>query len=194
MNQCLNAIRRKVCHQRVTVSSARDEEMPSRFGILRVTTGKSKIRNIKELRQITVCDPAPSRVPDVEMQQLRAEPGGLHFIQSTVPAGNTVDVFLGRAIVAKKSHSISYVFVARSDRPSIPKGAEILGWIEAEGGGVPECTGAYPAVSCAVRLGCVLYQYQSMSFGELAQSRHLSWATEEVHRDDCPSAMAKRSV
>jgi hypothetical protein len=72
--------------------------------------------------------------PLVEVTELDAQNGSLERVEAAAVADAGVDVAAAGAVEAVLEQSVSDFLVAGEDHAAVAVGAQILGWIEGEGG------------------------------------------------------------
>ena len=104
-------------------------------------------------------------VPFGKVAQLDLENGGLDGVEAGVPADLVVVVAAGHAVGAERAGAGGELRVGGGDEAGVAEGGEVLGGVEAEGGGVAERAGAAGRLArrsprCAEGLGGVFDQKQ----------------------------------
>ena len=83
-------------------------------------------------------DGAAGLVPAVDVFELDLEDGALEAVHAGVPADLVVVVAAAHAVLAQHAGALGQVVGVGGDHAGVARGAQVLGGIEAEGGGIAE--------------------------------------------------------
>src|SRR5438093_6105766 len=96
------------------------------------------------------------------------------------------------SVVAQRARQQSHPVAVRGERAALAVGAEVLGGIEAEGGGPAEAADAPAVVARAVGLAGILDDGDVVASGDRQDGIEIRGPAVEVHRHDCPRARGDR--
>ena len=102
-----------------------------------VSAGFGQARGVKE-RVVTLGDGAAGLVPVVDVLELDLEDGALEAVHAGVPAQFVVVVAAAHAVLAQHAGALGQLVGVGGDHAGVAGGAEVLGGIEAEGGGIAQ--------------------------------------------------------
>ena len=105
-----------------------------------IGAGLDQSRGMKE-RVIAAGDGAAELVPAVDVLELDGEDGALEAVHAGVPADFVVVVAAAHSVLAQHAGALGDFIGVGGDHAGVARGAEVLGGIKAEGGGIAESAG-----------------------------------------------------
>ena len=116
--------------------------------------------------RVTACDFSSATVPRIKVRQHGSQHGGLHLIETTVPAtqGNDL-IFRLPAILAQRLYPCSKGWSVRNDGAPIANPSQVLGWIKTETARMGPASGSVSVAAGTVSLSAVLDQGNSGAVG-----------------------------
>ena len=128
--------------------------------------------------------PCPSRaVRRIEPRQLDAEHRGLQLVQSLIEPSLDVLTLAPLSLIAQATAALGDPIVVRADRTAVSKPSQVLAWIEAEGRGISERSGAGTLPAGTMRLGGVLDHEQAVAPSEPPDCVHVADLPVQVDGD-----------
>jgi len=144
---------------------------------------------------VAACGAAARIVPGVEPLQLGGEHYRLQRVETSVAAlARHVHIALTLAVVAEQAAPLGEPSVARYHGAGFAHGPEVLGGIEAEGGGIADAAAGAPPVASAVRLRGVLHQLEPVAPSQLYQRIEIGRLTIEMNGQETRNAPAPLSI
>src|SRR5262245_960252 len=154
----------------------------------RLALARQRHRRASERLTVSCGDPPPGCGPRLEPSELYPKERGLQLVEPARIAELEVAIAPTVAVMTQAAQPLGQVAAVGQDHPGVAAGAEVLGRVEREAGGIPPGPERPPRVRGADHLRRVLDHGHAVGAAELGDAIDGRRVTVQVDGDDGPRA------
>ncbi len=143
--------------------------------------------------QIELGKSLSAHVPLVKVLQTYTQKCCLEGVQARVVAANRIEVLSWGTVVPQYPDALCQALIVRNDCARVPKGSQVLRWIETEARGIRQTSHRNPAKPGSVCLRRIFNDAKIMLVRELKDVIHGRRLAVEMYGYDCPRPGRQRA-